>query len=279
MIADGHARAVHHIESPAMTSLCRMCNVREIDGLVAIVSVIRPGAANEGKKTSFTRRYQGMEPTVYPHPSLEPCLKSTYGLVVYEEHILQICEAFAGLPPGRADVLRRALNKQKRKIIEEIHLEFVASAKARGHTTEKTAEVWELVTGFAGYAFCKAHSTAYGVEAYQSAWLKFYFPAEFMAAVLTNGKGFYDPLVYVLECHRLGLKLLPPDVNEPGPAFVPHGKMIRVPVTRMKGLTERSDGQNRCRPQERSVRVACGFLSSGPGVGGRIGGDDSRGCV
>ena len=240
MIAGGNARAVHHIESPAMTSLCRMCNVREIDGLVAIVSVIRPGAANEGKKLSFTRRYQGMEPVIYPHPSLEPCLKSTYGLVVYEEHILQICEAFAGLPPGRADVLRRALTKQKRKVIEEIHCEFVASAKARGHCAEKTAEVWELVTGFAGYAFCKAHSTAYGVEAYQSAWLKYYYPAEFMAAVLTNGKGFYDPLVYVLECHRLGLKLLPPDVNEPGLAFLPHGNLIRVPVTRLKGLTERT---------------------------------------
>jgi DNA polymerase III alpha subunit len=157
--------------------------------------------------------------------------------VVYEEHILQLCEAFAGLPPGRADVLRRALNKQKRAIIEEIHGEFVASARARGHTPEKTAEVWQLVTGFAGYAFCKAHSTAYGVEAYQSAWLKCYFPAEFMAAVLTNGKGFYHPLVYALESHRLGLKLLPPSVNEPGPAFVPHGRDIRVPLTRMKGLT------------------------------------------
>jgi DNA-directed DNA polymerase III PolC len=240
MIAGGNARAVHHIESPAMTSLCRMCNVREIDGLVAIVSVIRPGAANEGKKLSFTRRYQGMEPVIYPHPSLEQCLKSTYGLVVYEEHILQICEAFAGLPPGRADVLRRALTKQKRKVIEEIHCEFVASAKARGHSAEKTEEVWELVAGFAGYAFCKAHSTAYGVEAYQSAWLKYYYPAEFMAAVLTNGKGFYDPLVYVLECHRLGLKFLPPDVNEPGLAFLPHGNLIRVPVTRLKGLTERT---------------------------------------
>jgi DNA polymerase-3 subunit alpha len=239
MIASGNARAVHHIESPAMTSLCRMCNVREIDGMIAIVSVIRPGAANEGKKLSFTRRYQQMEPTEYPHPSLEKCLKSTYGLVVYEEHVLQICEAFAGLPPGRADVLRRALNKYKQKTVDEIRREFIASAKARGHTDEKISEVWGLVTGFAGYAFCKAHSTAYGVEAYQSAWLKHYYPAEFMAAVLTNGKGFYDPLVYVLECHRLGLKLLPPDVNEPGPAFAVHGKAIRVPVTRLKGLTER----------------------------------------
>jgi DNA polymerase III alpha subunit/nucleotidyltransferase/DNA polymerase involved in DNA repair len=240
MIAGGGARAVHHIESPAMTSLCRMCNVREIDGLIAIVSVIRPGAANEGKKLAFTRRYQGLEPVSYLHPSLEPCLRSTYGLVVYEEHILQLSEAFAGLPPGRADVLRRALNKQKRAVIEEIRGEFFASARARGHAPEKIEEVWGLVTGFAGYAFCKAHSTAYGVEAYQAAWLKRYFPAEFMAAVLTNGKGFYHPLVYVLECHRLGLKLVPPSVNEPGPAFVPQGRSIRVPLTRLKGLTSRT---------------------------------------
>ena len=240
MIAGGNARAVHHIESPAMTSLCRMSNVREIDDLIAIVSVIRPGASNEGKKLAFTRRYQGLEPVTYPHPALEPCLRSTYGLVVYEEHILQLCEAFAGLSPGRADVLRRALNKQKRAVIEEIRGEFFKAALARGHPPEKTAEVWELVTSFAGYAFCKAHSTAYGVEAYQSAWLKRYFPAEFMAAVLTNGKGFYHPLVYVLECHRLGLKLLPSSVNEPGPAFEPCGKLIRVPLTRIKGLTTRT---------------------------------------
>jgi error-prone DNA polymerase len=236
----GGARAVHHIESPAMTGLCRQCNVRDLDTLIAIVSVIRPGAANEGKKLAFTRRYQGLEPVTYPHPSLEPVLNDTFGLVVYEEHILQICEAFAGLPPGRADVLRRALNKQKRAVIAEIQAEFFASARARGHDDEKIAEVWGLVTGFAGYAFCKAHSTAYGVEAYQSAWLKRNYPAEFMAAVLTNGKGFYDPLVYVLESYRLGLKFLPPSVNAPGPAFAVHGQAIRVPLTRAKGLTERT---------------------------------------
>ncbi|PYK99785.1 MAG: fused DNA polymerase IV/DNA polymerase III subunit alpha [Verrucomicrobia bacterium] len=240
MIAGGGARAVHHIESPAMTSLCCMSNVREIDGLIAIVSVIRPGAANEGKKLAFTRRYQGVEPVAYPHPSLEACLRSTYGLVVYEEHILQLSEAFAGLPPGRADVLRRALNKQNRDVIAEIRGEFFASARTRGHAPEKVEEVWGLVTGFAGYAFCKAHSTAYGVEAYQSAWLKRYFPAEFMAAVLSNGKGFYHPLVYVLECHRLGIPLLPPTVNQPGPAFTVSHQAIRVPLIRVKGLTERT---------------------------------------
>ena len=240
MVAGGGSRAVHHIESPAMIGLCRQCNVRDIDGLIAIVSVIRPGAANEGKKQSFARRYQGLEPITYPHPSLEPCLRSTFGLVVYEEHILQVCEAFAGLPPGRADVLRRALAKSKGPLIEELRREFFSCAKARGHDDGKIVEVWGLVCGFAGYAFCKAHSTAYGVEAYQSAWLKHYYPVEFMAAVLTNGKGFYHPLVYVLECHRLGLALLPPCVNRPGPQFSVEGPAIRIPLTRVKGLTERT---------------------------------------
>lgn len=240
MIAGGGSRAVHHIESPAMVSLCRMCHVREIDGLVAIVSVIRPGAANEGKKRSFTRRYQGLEPVTYPDPSLEKCLKSTFGLVVYEEHILQICESFAGLDPGRSDVLRRALAKFKRPVIETIRGEFFESARRRGHAEGRIAEVWDLVQGFAGYAFCRAHSTAYGVEAYQAAWLKRYHPAEFMAAVLSNGKGFYHPIVYVLECHRLGIPLLPPSVNRPGPGFAVEDRAIRVPVTRLKGLTERT---------------------------------------
>ncbi len=240
MIARGGGRAVHHIESPAMVGLCRQSNVRDIDGLIAIVSVIRPGAANEQKKLKFTRRYQGLEPVTYPHPSLERCLKSTFGLVVYEEHILQICEAFAGLAPGRADVLRRALGKQKQAVIEEIRREFMACARARGHPDDKIVEVWELVSGFAGYAFCKAHSTAYGVEAYQSAWLKRYHPVEFMAAVLSNGKGFYHPLVYVLECHRLGIPLLPPSINQPGPMFTVERQSIRVPLTRVKGLTEQT---------------------------------------
>ena len=219
LIASGSARAVHHIESPAMISLCKMCNVRDIDTLIAIVSVIRPGAANESKKMEFARRYQRLSAVHYPHPSLESCLSSTYGLVVYEEHILQMCEAFAGLPPGRADILRRALAKEKTELIDQIQTEFADCARKLGRTETEITEVWDLVAGFRGYAFCKAHSTAYGVEAYQSAWIKLHYPAEFMAAVLTNGKGFYDPLVYVLECHRLKISLLPPSINEPGPQF------------------------------------------------------------
>lgn len=238
MIATGGARAVHHIESPAMVSLCKMTDVREIDGLIAIVSVIRPGASNESKKLRFTRRYQGLEPIYYPDPSLESCLRSTFGLVVYEEHILQICEAFAGLSPGRADVLRRALVKQNAAIIAQIMVEFLAAARDRGHSQAKCQEVWDLVAGFNGYAFCRAHSTAYGVEAYQAAWLKRYHPVEFMAAVLSNGKGFYSPLVYSLECRLLGIVFLPPSVNQLTASYEVCGDKIRVPLARMKGLSE-----------------------------------------
>jgi len=243
LIAGGGARAVHHIESPAMISLCRMCNVRDIEGLIAIVSVIRPGAANGEKKLSFTRRYQGLEPVTYPQPSLEACLKSSFGLVVYEEQILQICEAFAGLPGGKADVLRRALAKENWEQVGKLQPEFFANARARGHSEAVIEQVWQLVCGFHGYAFCKAHSTAYGVEAYQSAWLKRYHPAEFMAAVLSNGKGFYRPIVYALECHRLGIPLLPPSVDAPGPKFCVGDGKIRVPVTYISGLSEKTKEQ------------------------------------
>jgi DNA polymerase III alpha subunit len=243
LIASGNARAVHHIESPAMLGLSRMSNVHEIDGLVAIVSVIRPGAANENKKLTFTRRYQGMEPPSYPHPSLESCLRSTFGLVVYEEHILQIAEAYAGLSAGRADMLRRGLVKEKHELVSAIEPEFFAAAAARGHPIEKTREVWDLVTSFNGYAFNKAHSTAYGVEAYEAAWVKHHYPAEFLAGVLTHGKGFYSTLVYVLECHRLGLCILPPSIQEPGPGYASGAEGIRVPIAAIKHVGERTQAR------------------------------------
>lgn len=238
MIATGNARGVHHIESPAMTSLACMADVRDIDRLVAIVSVIRPGAANGLKKAQFARRAQGLEPVCYTHESLAGVLRSTFGVVAYEEHILQICEAFAGLAPGRADVLRRALVKQDMKKVEEVRLEFLAAARARRHDETTIGKVWELVAGFQGYAFCRAHSTAYAVEAYQGAYAKHYHPAEFMAGVLTNGKGFYSALVYTLECRRLGIGFLSPCVNHRSDVFTVENGCIRVPLRCIKDLSE-----------------------------------------
>lgn len=251
MIATGNGRGVHHIESPAMTSLACMADVRDIDRLVAIVSVIRPGAANGLKKSQFARRAQGLDPVEYIHESLAPILRSTFGVIAYEEHILQICEAFAGMPAGRGDMLRRALVKQDMAKIQELQLEFFTAALLHGRDGASIKAVWELVAGFQGYAFCRAHSTAYAVEAYQGAYFKHYHPAEFMAAVLTNGKGFYTPLVYTLEARRLGIGFLHPCVNICTPSFtvvhatVEHGtpaaslgKAIRVPLLCIKDLSE-----------------------------------------
>jgi error-prone DNA polymerase len=231
MIGSGGARGVHHVESPAMTTLNRMCRTHDIDCLIAIVSVIRPGAANELKKEEFARRYQGLAPIPCFHPSLEPVLRSTFGLIAYEEHVLQICEAFAGLDAGRADVLRRSLIKQDSATIERLGHEFARAAREKGRTPGEIEKVWNLLLGFQGYAFCRAHSTAYGVEAYQAAVLKRYHPREFLAAVLTHGKGFYSRLAYTLECRRLGIEILPPDVAlSDSHRFLPEVAGIRVPL-------------------------------------------------
>jgi DNA polymerase III alpha subunit len=244
LIASGNARGVHHIESPAMISLSRMCCVNSIDQLVAIVSVIRPGAANNLKKQTFARRCQGLEPVEYAHPSLEGVLRSTYGVVAYEEHILQICESFAGLPAGRADVLRRALVKEKKAVIREILAEFEVCARARGRSEDEITVVRGLVEGFQGYAFCRAHSTAYALEAYEAAWFKSRHPAHFLAGVLTHGKGFYSRLVYTLEARRLGVGFLRPDINDTHEGFhveeTDGRECIRVPITAIGGLSSRT---------------------------------------
>jgi len=239
MIATGNARGVHHIESPAMTNLAKMCNCRDIDSLVAIVSVIRPGAANTLRKSTFARRALGLEKPEYPHPSLEPVLRSTHGVIAYEEHILQIAEAFAAMPPGRADILRRALVKMRDAEVEKMRLEFEECARRNGRSEAETAAVWALVHMFRGYAFCRAHSTAYALEAWQAACLKKHHPAEFLASVLTHGKGFYSRLLYSLECRRLGIGFLLPDVNASrGRFFVERKNLIRVPLAMISGFPE-----------------------------------------
>ena len=213
MIAEGEARGAHHIESPAMTSLARMSGVRAIDQLIAIVSVIRPGAANSLRKEQFARRARGEEPVTYIHPSLEQVLRSTYGVVAYEEHVLQICEVFAGWDAGRADQLRRLLVKNRMAQVASWRKEFAAAARVAGRAEDEIADVWNLLMKFRGYAFCRAHSTAYGLEAYEAAQLKRYWPGEFLASVLTHGKGFYSRLFYTIEARRLGILFGRPDIN------------------------------------------------------------------
>ena len=238
MIATGHARGVFHIESPNMHNLLLATDCRTIECLTAIESVIRPGAANEGRKRAFARRHQGLEPITYPHPSLEEALKDTYGLLVYEEHILLVANGFAGMPWGRADTLRRCLVKNRdTKKIDELGAEFRACSRARGHSEEETETVWATLRAFAGYMFNKAHSAAYAVEAFQGAWLKRRYPIEFLASVLSNRRGFYSPIVYVLESLRAGAEFLPPCVSTSHVSqFTVQGARVRLPLNQVKGL-------------------------------------------
>jgi error-prone DNA polymerase len=239
-IATGNARGVFHIESPAMTSLLVMTDCRDIDTLTAVESIIRPGAANEGKKLAFARRKQGLEPVQYAHPSLEPLLADTYGLMAFEEHILLVANGFAGMPWGRADLLRRALVKNRdAALIEKLGEEFRQCALARGRSPEDIQRVWQLVSEFRGYMFNKAHSAAYAVEAFSGAWLKTRYPAEFLAAVLSSRRGFYAPIVYVLEALRLGARFLPPDIHLSDPRrFTVQGAEIRLPLDQVRGLSQ-----------------------------------------
>jgi error-prone DNA polymerase len=239
MIRTGGARGVFHIESPAMTSLLALCRCADIDCLVATVSVIRPGAANEDKKTRFARRYLGLEEPEYAHPVLEEVLADTYGLMVYEEHILLVANRFAGMDLGTADLLRRILiRKTDDHALEELETVFRSCARQRGRGEEEIETVWRELRDFSGYMFNKAHGAAYAIEAFEGSWLKFHWPLHFLAAVLNNRRGFYEPLVYVLEILGHGGTLVLPDVQVPHRGYRVEGRRVHIPLWQIGGLGE-----------------------------------------
>ena len=240
LMASGEARGVFHIESPAMTSLLKMCCCADIDCLVGVVSVIRPGAANEDKKTLFARRYLGLEEPTYVHPDLEPVLNDCFGLMVYEEHILLVAHHWGGMDLGRADLLRRILIKKlKGRDLQELEEEFRHCAEGKGRDDASIETVWELLVGFSGYMFNKAHGAAYAVEAFQGAYLKKHYAGYFLTAVLQSGRGFYSALVYMLELLRRGYRFALPDVTRPIFTFWFRDGTVLYPVSRIKGLSRK----------------------------------------
>lgn len=239
MIRSGGARGVFHIESPAMTGLLRLCRCADLDCLVATVSVIRPGAANEDKKTRFALRYLGLEAPVYAHPVLEEVLGETYGLMVYEEHILLVANRFAGMDLGTADRLRRLLiKKSDDEALEDFAVQFAASARRAGRSEPEIAAVWQELRSFSGFMFNKAHGAAYAVESFRGCWLKYRWPAHFLVAVLNNRRGFYDPLVYRLELQRHGVSFILPDVQALPDRYQLCGWQLRFPLWQIRGIGE-----------------------------------------
>jgi len=242
LLSKGGARGVFHVESPAMTGLLRLCRCADIDCLVAVVSVIRPGAANENKKNAFARRYLGLDPPTYVHPDLEPILRDTYGLMVYEEHILLVAHHFGGMDLGSADLLRRLLVKKKdAAAIDELGAVFAACARRAGRGENEIATVWRLLRDFTGYMFNKAHGAAYAIEAFEGCWLKYHWPVHFLGAVLQNRRGFYRPLVYIMEALYYGGRIVLPDVCYHRDCYWVEGgrkaPTLHVPLWQISGLS------------------------------------------
>ncbi len=209
------------IESGGMRFTLRELAAQTINDLIVALALYRPGPLKGGLKDAFVRRHLGQEPTEYLHPALEPILRETYGVVLYQEQVLRIAHEVAGFTLGEADLLRRAMSKfRSAHEMERLRAGFITGAQRVSGLDGLTAEkLWDLLAAFAGYGFPKAHAAGYAALAYRLAYLKTHYPAEFFAARLAVWGGYYSPRVYMSEARQLGLNVKPPHVNHGGDSF------------------------------------------------------------
>ncbi|WP_041543225.1 DNA polymerase III subunit alpha [Oceanimonas sp. GK1] len=211
--------AVFQLESRGMKDLIKRLQPDCFEDMIALVALFRPGPLQSGMVDNFIDRKHGREAVSYPdaqwqHESLKPILEPTYGIILYQEQVMQIAQVLAGYSLGGADLLRRAMGKKKPEEMAKQRAGFEAGAVANGIDGELAIKIFDLVEKFAGYGFNKSHSAAYALVSYQTLWLKTHYPAEFMAAVMTADMDNTDKVVTLVdECQRMGLTLIPPDVN------------------------------------------------------------------
>lgn len=215
-LRSAHTIGCFYIESPAMRQLITKLHCDNYLTLVAASSIIRPGVASSGMMAEFIKRHHHPEDVTYIHPIFKEQLEETYGVMVYQEDVMKIANAYGGLDMADADVLRRMMSgkyRSKEHLIE-IEDKYFANCKAQGHPEAVSKEIWRQMESFAGYSFNKAHSASFAVESYQSLFLKTYYPKEFMVSVLNNYGGFYRRKVYVNEAKRAGAHIELPCVNK-----------------------------------------------------------------
>ena len=226
---------VFYTESPASRQLCAKSRADTFELLVLNTSIIRP-ASNR-----FIRQYLSRlhgEPYAPLHPVLRDTLADTFGIMVYQEDVVHVCQAYAGMSLADADGLRKSLQKKRPgKQLASYAAEFLRGAQALGREDAVTEQVWHMVMSFSGYSFCKGHSASYIQVAQQACYLRANYPAEFMAAVLANGGGFYHPFAYVAEARRMGLTILPPDVNASEIRTTGNGREVRIGLQFVNGLS------------------------------------------
>jgi DNA polymerase-3 subunit alpha len=222
MIARGDCKGIFQLESSGFIELCKKLKPDRFEDIVAAVALYRPGPLQTGMVDDFVERKHGRQKVSYPHPLLEKILEPTYGVIVYQEQVMQISQAMGGYSLGRADLLRRAMGKKKPEEMAKERVGFLAGAKAKGIDDRTAGEVFDLMEKFAGYGFNKSHSAAYALITMQTAWLKCHHRAEFMAALLTSDADKTDKLVeHVADVRSDGIEVRGPDVNESHQGF--HG--------------------------------------------------------
>src|SRR5262249_31986080 len=236
LMRDGQTMGVFYVESPAMRQLQQKTRRGDFEHLVIHSSIIRP-AANDYIR-EYVRRLRGGAWTTL-HPILDEVLRETYGIMCYQEDVARTAIRMAGCTDAEADGLRKVLSKKGAgKKVEDYRQRFARGAAARGIEPRIVEEVWRMILSFSGYSFCKPHSASYALVSFKSCYLKAHHPAEFMAAVISNGGGYYSTFAYVSECRRMGLEGLLPDINDSDRGHTGRRRRVRVGLMQIKGLRD-----------------------------------------
>jgi DNA polymerase-3 subunit alpha len=239
LFCDGRTNGIFQFESSGMKDLLRRAEPSRFEDLAAFNALYRPGALSVGMVEEFIERKRGRKKVQYLLPETRPILEETYGVIAYQEQVMQVAVQVAGFTMGEADVLRKAMGKKKLEVMVEQKAKFVEGARRLGKDPRKAEALWDYIEPFAGYGFNKSHSVAYAILAYQTAYLKAHYPVAFMAAMLTSEMASKDNVAkYMQECREMGIAVLAPDVNESNWSFTVVGETIRFGLGAVKGIGE-----------------------------------------
>ena len=238
MLCEGKTGAVFQMESGGMTALVKDLAPQGFADLIPTVALYRPGPLGSGMVEDFIGGRHGTKEVHYLHPLLEPILKETFGVVLYQEQVMQIVQVLAGFTLGQADLLRRAMGKKKAKILLDQKENFLAGCKKNGIEMGLANTIFDLLTHFADYGFNKSHSAAYALVAWQTAYLEAHYPQEFMAAMLTSVMDTDKVAGYIEQCRRMGIPILPPDINASEAYFTVDGASIRFGLAAVRNVGE-----------------------------------------
>jgi DNA polymerase III subunit alpha len=241
LLTRGDTLGVFQLDGGPLRALLRSMRPDNFEDISAVIALYRPGPMGANSHNEYADRKTGRKPVVPIHPELEEAQKEllgdTYGLIIYQEQVMAIAQKVAGYSLGQADLLRRAMGKKKKEILDKEYVPFRDGMRANGFSDEAIKTLWDILVPFSDYAFNKAHSAAYGMIAYWTGYLKANYPAEYMAALLTSVRDDKDKsAIYLAECRRMGIKVLPPCVNESDADFTPTGTDIRFGLTAIRNV-------------------------------------------